>query len=91
MSQPFLIQRIIEAVNFDMTTTKGSRDNVPEGYPLLSKDTDGPPRKAPWKHQPVGEKLGYRQGTSRPYISMAVHQCARFNNNPKLSHERAIK
>ena len=22
---------------------------------------------------------------------MAVHQCARFNNNPKLSHERAIK
>ncbi|KAL7447624.1 hypothetical protein ACHAXS_000022, partial [Conticribra weissflogii] len=22
---------------------------------------------------------------------MAVHQCARFNNDPKLSHERAIK
>ena len=35
--------------------------------------------------------LGYLQGTSRPDISLAVHQSARFNNNPKLSHERAIK
>ena len=35
--------------------------------------------------------LGYLQGTTRPDISMATHQCARFNNNPKLSHERAVK
>ena len=35
--------------------------------------------------------LGYLQLTSRPDISMAVHQCARFNNDPKLSHEKAIK
>ena len=49
LSQPFLIQRIIQAVNFDMTTTKGSRNNVPAGYSLLSKDENEPPRKAPWK------------------------------------------
>ena len=35
--------------------------------------------------------LGYLQGTTRPYISMANHQCARFSNDPKLSHERAVK
>ena len=29
--------------------------------------------------------------TSRPEIAMAVHQCARFNNNPMLSHEKAVK
>ena len=24
-------------------------------------------------------------------ISMATHQCARFNNDPKLSHDRTVK
>ena len=28
MSQPFLIDRIIKAVEFEMATTKGARDNV---------------------------------------------------------------
>ena len=27
----------------------------------------------------------------RPDISMAVHQCARFSQHPKLSHEREVK
>ena len=35
--------------------------------------------------------LGYLQGTTRPDITMATHQCARFNNDPHLSHERAVK
>ncbi|KAL7523656.1 hypothetical protein ACHAWF_003506 [Thalassiosira exigua] len=34
--------------------------------------------------------LTYLQGNSRPEISMAVHQTARFCNNPKLCHEQAI-
>ena len=35
--------------------------------------------------------LGYFQGTTRPDIAMATHQCERFNNYPHLSHERAVK
>ena len=35
--------------------------------------------------------LGYLQGTTQPDISMATHQCARFYNDPKLSHDRAVK
>ena len=35
--------------------------------------------------------LGYLQGTSRPDLSIPTHQCARFNNDPKLSHARAVK
>ena len=34
--------------------------------------------------------LGYLQGSTRPDIATAVHQCARFCNDHKLSHERAI-
>ena len=31
------------------------------------------------------------QGTSRPDIAMPTHQCARFNIDRRLSHERAVK
>ena len=44
--QPFLIERIIKAIGFELATTKGARDNVPATYPLLTKDVDGPARKA---------------------------------------------
>ena len=33
--------------------------------------------------------LNYLQAT-RPDIAMAVHQCARFSNDPKITHERAV-
>ena len=91
MSQPLLIDRIIKAIGFDMATTKSVRDNVPACYPLLNKDIDGPAKKANWKYRSLIGMLGYLQGTSRPDLSMATHQCARFNNDPKLSHERAVK
>ena len=35
--------------------------------------------------------LTYLQGNSRPEMSMAVHQTARFSNNPMLSNEKAFK
>ena len=35
--------------------------------------------------------LVYLQGTTRPDISMAAHQCERFNNDPHILHEQAVK
>ena len=58
--------------------------------PLLSRDEDGPDRKSDWNYRTLTGMLGYLQMTTRPDISMATHQCARFNTNPKLCHERAI-
>ena len=91
LSQPFLIERIINLLQFDLKMTKGVRGNTPVSYPLLSKDKDGLPRKCPWKYRTAIGMLGYLSGSTRPDISMATHQCARFNNDPKLSHKRAVK
>ena len=46
MSQPFLVDRTIKFIGFDLATTNGAKDNVPAGYPLLNKDMGGPPSKA---------------------------------------------
>jgi len=89
LTQPFLIHRILEAANIDTRMTN-SRPTPVVG-PLLSRDEDGPERKHDWKYRTLTGMLGYLQHTSRPDISMATHQCARFNANPKLCHERAVK
>ena len=91
LSQPFLIDRVILALNFDPKTTKSATNNAPSGYPLLKKDENSPGRKVSQKYRGIIGMLGYLQGTTRPDIAMATHQCARFNNYPRLSHERAVK
>ena len=83
LSQPFLIKRIIQVLNFDPKTTKSATNNTPVGYPLLNKDEDGLPRKASWEHWGVIGMLGYLQNTTRPDIAMVTHQCARSNQHPR--------
>ena len=52
------------------------------------KYENGPARKASWKYCGIIGMLGFLQGTTRPDIAMAIHQCAIFKNDPHLSHER---
>ena len=59
LSQPFLIDRVIQALNFDSKTTKSSTNNTPAGYPLLNKDENGPARKASWNYRGIIGMLGY--------------------------------
>ena len=87
LSQPFLIGQIIQALGFDLKTTKGATNNTIAGYPLLNKYKNGTTRKASWEYRAIIGMLGYFQGTTRPGISIATHKYARFNNNPHLSHE----
>ena len=91
LSQPFLIDRVIQAFNFYPKRTNSATNNTPAGYPLLNKGENGPARKASWKYWGIIGMIGYLQGTTRPDIAMTTHQCARFNNDPHLSHERAVK
>ena len=93
VSQPFLIDRIISYLNID-TNAYGMETNpksTPVGKPLLHKDLDGKPRKENWNYRRAVGMLTYLQANSRPEISMAVHQTARFCNKPMLTHEKAIK
>jgi hypothetical protein len=88
LHQPFLIDRILSVLNI---TEEHNSKPTPAIKPLLHRDLDGVDRKYTWNYRQAVGMLGYLQGSSRPDISMAVHQCARFNNNPKAIHERAIR
>ena len=85
LAQPHLIERTVKFVGLDPETSK-SRD-TPVGRPLLNKDLDGVPQIETWSYRAAVGMLNYLAQTSRPDIAMAVHQYARYNHDPKLSHE----
>lgn len=87
LTQPHLIQRILDVLNI---TPDVNPKPTPVVKPVLYKDLDGLMRKCNWNYRQAVGMLTYLQGTTRPEISMAVHQTARFSVQPMLSHERAI-
>ena len=87
MTQRGLIDRII--------TTLGLEDANPKHTPALimplAKDENGEEAEGSFNYASVVGMLLYLQGNTRPDISFAVNQCARFSANPKKSHEVALK
>ena len=87
VTQPHLAEYFIVLVdqekNINTKTTLATKI-------FLHKDSDGLERKYSWNYRQAIGVLMYVQGTSRPDISMAVHQAARFCIDPKLSYERAV-
>ena len=90
LSQPYLIKRIIEVMGASINEAN-TKSTPPVYKEILHKDEEVPDRKLGWKYRSVVGILNYLAASTRPDILFAVHQCARFATNPKLSHERAIK
>jgi hypothetical protein len=90
MTQPFLIQRIIDLLG-DAVKDANIKDTPSVYKEILTKDEHGPERKQDWSYRSAIGMLNYLAATTRPDCLFAVHQCARFSSNPKLSHERAVK
>ena len=89
MTQPLLIDRIIEAIP---RMKKANPSNVP-AHPsvILTKDEAGAMRKEKWHYRSLIGMLNFLVNSTRPEIAYAVHKCARLCEKPKLSHEKAVK
>ncbi|MGH7974665.1 MAG: reverse transcriptase domain-containing protein, partial [bacterium] len=87
INQPYLIKRILEATNMVNCNTK----DTPALTTPLHKDEFGKERETKWNYPSVIGMMMFLQANSRPDISYAVHQCARFSHFPKKIHEEAVK
>ena len=86
LTQPAFIERIIEQVGL-----KDERMHDTPADTILGRDEEGQERKTDFHYRSVIGQLNYLAATTRPEIQFAVHQCARFSQDPKMSHEKAVK
>jgi hypothetical protein len=87
LKQTGLIDRILDALGLDKDST--AKDTP--ATETLGRDEHGSPCVGDFNYRSVNGMLMYLSGTTRSDISFANHQCARFANDPKLSHEKAMK
>ena len=87
LSQPHLTKQIIDMTNL---TDQRMHDTPAEPRKILMRDSEGEARRYKWSYHLIVGMLNYLC-IMRPEILFAVHQCARFGIDPRLSHEIAIK
>ena len=90
-TQPHLIDQILN----DLRLTQGGTKTMPTPA-LLTKvlqpgTDDNRPFDESFHYRSVIGKLNFLEKSTRPDIAYAVHQCARFMENPTASHGQAIK
>ena len=88
LTQPGLTARIISALGLDNKYSVGSA--TPAECAPLPKDSDGDPASGTINYASIIGMLLYLCGHSRPDISFAVHQCARYTFAPTRRHEKAL-
>ncbi len=85
--QEGLTKRIISALGLD--SKYSTAVETPAENAALGRDLDGPDASGSVNYASIIGMLLYL-GHTRPDISFATHQCARYTHSPKQSHEDAL-
>jgi hypothetical protein len=87
LTQKGLIKRVIETLEIDHLHGK----ETPAAAEPLVLDEDGEPPDGTYSYPSVVGMLQYLQAHSRPDITYAVSQCARYTHRTRRSHEVALE
>ena len=90
LSQPHLIDQILKDLR--MLGPEVKVKNTPAASTkILSNQMDSPPFDRSFHYRSVIGKLNYLEKCTRPDISYAAHQCARFTENPRQEHGKTVR
>jgi hypothetical protein len=89
LSQPHLIEQILKDVGLDQANV-ATKSTPASTSKVLSRHSDSEPFDQHFNYRSVIGKLNHLERCTRPDISQAVHQCARFMSDPKKEHGQAI-
>ena len=90
ITQTHLIDQIVSDVGLKDNNFKCPQSPCPSTSILHRNQNDSPFDPKLFHYRSVVGKLNYLEKSSRPDISYAVHQCARFSHDPKVTHGQAI-
>ena len=89
ITQPHLIQQILDDLGFTKTTIE--KPSPAPSTKLLSRDLKGPPFDEKWDYFSIIGNMNFLEKYTRLDIGYATHQCARFSINPKESQAKVVK
>jgi hypothetical protein len=90
LTQKRLIQSILEDLGLTASNVKCMSTPI-ASHKLLSRHPNSPDFDGNFNYRRVIGKLLFLEKSTRPDLSYAVHQCARFSHDPKLEHGNAVK
>ncbi len=90
LSQPHLIKQISNDLKVDCQSLN-MKDIPAASSNILSKHPNSKPFDDSFHYRSVIGKLNYLEKCTRPDISYATHQCARFTADPKVEHGKAVR
>jgi len=90
LTQPHLIDQVLKDLKIYDTETK-VKDTPAMSSRILNRDQNGEPFDNSFHYCSVIGKLNYLEKGSRSDISYITHQCARFTENPRKTHAKAIR
>ena len=90
LTQKRLIQSILEDLGLTADNVKCLPTPISSSK-LLSRHPHSPEFDGSFNYRRVIGKLLFLEKSTRPDLSYAVHQCARFSHDPKVEHGNAVK
>ncbi|MGK3946589.1 hypothetical protein ABK046_50550, partial [Streptomyces caeruleatus] len=81
---------LIDSIIKDLGLEGTSRTKAAPAVGALGPCSDSKPLRAPWNYRSVIGKLMYLANNTRCDIAFATHQCARFSNDPREPHGKAV-
>jgi hypothetical protein len=93
-TQPVLIASVLKDLGLDKQDTKNPpkvKSTPASSTTVLTDFKEDKDHDKKFDYRQVIGKLLYLEKSTRPDISCAVHQCARFCANPKTKHAEAVK
>lgn len=89
LAQPQLIQSILK--DLGLNASPKLRTTPAMSSKILHAHLESPIMNESWSYCMIIGKLNYLEKSTRPDISYAVHQCARFSADPRMEHAKAVK
>ena len=88
-TQPHLIDDILN--DLGLKHAKDGKETPTASSRILTRNDDGVDHNKSFHFRSIIGKLNYLEKTTRPDISFATHQCARFVADPKKTHAWAVR
>ena len=89
LKQPHLVDQILE--DLKMTSNVKEKTTPAPSSKILTQQEDSEQFDKSFHYRSVIGKLNYLEKSTRPDISYATHQCARFTENPRKVHAQAVR